>query len=227
MNTISGAEIRAKAKAGMTSEQIAKELVSSPTDEVKPSQVAQLQMENEKLKEENEKLKEEAVAVAMGYNLKVLSLAQLKKLKKEDLVNRCIALDAVIQEDGKRATWQAREAQRQLNAIEKLKQENEKLNDECDQRVGGDDHDAVVMENEKLKEENEKLKQENEWEVGKDEGDVMLTRMVYYVRQINEHREKLFEESEKLKEQAKKIEEAVREVGHVDTISKCNDVWYE
>ena len=59
MNTISGAEIRAKAKAGMTSEQIAKELISSPTDEVKPSQVAQLQMENEKLKEEIKTLKEE------------------------------------------------------------------------------------------------------------------------------------------------------------------------
>ena len=34
-------------------------------------------------------------------------------------------------------------------------------------------------------------------------------------------------ENEKLHEEAKKIEEAVREVGHVDTISKCNDVWYE
>lgn len=51
MNTISGAEIREKRKSGMTSDQIAKELLNSPTrDEVKPSEVAQLKAENEKLK---------------------------------------------------------------------------------------------------------------------------------------------------------------------------------
>ena len=53
MNIISGAEIRSKSKSGMTSDQIAKELLNSPTrDEVKPSEVAQLKAENEKLAEQ-------------------------------------------------------------------------------------------------------------------------------------------------------------------------------
>ncbi len=51
-HTISGAEIRAKRKSGMTTEQITKELLNSPTEEVKPSQVAQLMKENKKLKEQ-------------------------------------------------------------------------------------------------------------------------------------------------------------------------------
>jgi hypothetical protein len=52
-----------------------------------------------------------------GYNLKFLSLSQLKKLKKEDLVNRCIALDEVIDTSGK--------------DIMKLEKENDKLKTEC------------------------------------------------------------------------------------------------
>ena len=53
MNIISGAEIRAKSKSGMTSDQIAKELLNSPTrDEVKPSEVAQLKDEIKRLEEQ-------------------------------------------------------------------------------------------------------------------------------------------------------------------------------
>jgi len=88
MNIISGAEIRAKSKSGMTSEQITKELLNSPTEEVKPSQVAQLMKENAELKAENEKLKNKTLdnpqkSFDAMCKVVVELQEQIKKLKKQ------------------------------------------------------------------------------------------------------------------------------------------------
>ena len=65
--------------------------MSSPITEVKPSQVAQLMKENEKLTEENEKLKEDIKKLRMWYNEReedtkerlMMRKCQVKDLKEE------------------------------------------------------------------------------------------------------------------------------------------------
>ena len=85
MNIISGAEIRAKSKSGMTSDQIAKELLNSPTrDEVKPSEVAQLKAENEKLKAKLEE-SEDSVRRWRNWTNEYMKAKDKFELECEDL----------------------------------------------------------------------------------------------------------------------------------------------
>jgi regulator of replication initiation timing len=107
-HTISGAELRAKSKSGMTSEQITKELLNSPTEEVKPSQVAQLMKENAELKEENAKLKQRlsdrqiSLSIVREENVK-LKEKNAKFSKLIDIIHDAIdtATDTVFTEIAK------------------------------------------------------------------------------------------------------------------------------
>ncbi len=204
-HTISGAEIRAKSKSGMTSEQITKELLNSPTEEVKPSQVAQLMKENAKLKAENEKLKQDTDVLVKGmetlqnkymnecspkliaerdtYKMKNDKLkAENEKLKNKTLDNPQKSFDAMCKV--------VVELQEQIKT---LKEENEKLKKMTDAL----DEQATdfCLQNEKLKAE---LK---EWKgLGKtsfsdfdnvDEVSLMIDDMSENIKELKAENEKL------------------------------------
>jgi len=127
-HTISGAGIRAKSKSGMTSEQITKELINSPTEEVKPSQVNQLTAENAKIKEKLAEHEEWWWGLwSDGDDDYKAVLAENAKLKEENekLTKRTDIINHITNMVKKELITEITKAVQE--EVDKVKEENEKI----------------------------------------------------------------------------------------------------
>ena len=188
MNIISGAEIRAKSKSGMTSDQIAKELLNSPTrDEVKPSEVAQLKDEIKRLEEQLNRYPEGAAGYTNEEFEELVNVMddienhpdydQDERFESGYDAGRCSV--EIADEKDDEIEKNKKELLEQLERITDLKVQNEKLKQDTDVLVKGmetlqnkymnecspkliAERDTYKMNNDKLKEENKKLKENSE-----------------------------------------------------------------
>jgi len=140
------------------------------------------------VREDNEKLKEENLVTLQDALKNKLDLVELKQ-ENELLKEQKNTLEDIHQGGMNIAKMLKEKWNDEQEKNKKLKEEIDRLEKECDERVAGDDHDALM-------EENKKLKEAAKFQVKQMEKDA-------------DNMAKLFQENEKLKENSESQRTAI------------------